>query len=311
VAKHRAGRPARISRSRPLWKGTLKISLIAIPIRVYPPTNPAGDVRFRQLHARCGTPIHLRKWCPRCNVEVTADELAKGYEVRRGEFVQLDRSDIDAVRPTSTHTIGISRVVALAELDPVHIERPYFVVPDSTDAGHPFAVIRQGLLEKAAIGTVTIHGRENLVALVPRRQGLVMFTLRRTDELRAIDALPELAFAKVTVEKAEARLATRVLESLPASMDLSSYVDEYEAALRQMVADKVRGQEIVAPAREKPAKVVSLMDALRKSLEAAGSTAGPRTDTRRGKVLAHRPGTRAAAKSRPAGRSSERLRRAR
>jgi DNA end-binding protein Ku len=243
---------------------------------------------------------------------VSSEDLAKGYEFRKGEFVQLDPSEIAAVRPPSTHIIGISRVIPLADLDPIYVERPYFVAPDSEDAGHPFAVIREALDSKAAIGTVTIHGREDLVAIVPRDRGLVMLTLRRSDELRDIAELPELEFGRVKTDAAETRLATRVLESFPSDMDVSAYTDEYEVALRQIVANKVAGRAILAPGPEKPAKVVNLMDALRQSLAAAASRHSRESAQGRAKVLPHRPkAQRVQKKPRRTSRARDRMRRAR
>src|SRR4051794_9955983 len=117
--------------ARPLWKGSLKLSLITVGVRVYNATTSSGDVSFRQVHKKCGTPIQLKRWCPKEDVEVPASELVKGYEVERGEFVLLDPEDIKAVRPPATYMVEISRVIDQSELDPVYIDRPYYMTPDN------------------------------------------------------------------------------------------------------------------------------------------------------------------------------------
>src|SRR5215467_12334997 len=131
--------------ARALWKGSLKLSLVAVPIRVFPATDPSSEITFRQIHRKCGTPIQLKKWCPHCDVEVGRDEIAKGYEIQKGRFVVIEQKDIDAVRPASTHTIELSQVVSRDRIDPLYVEKPYYVLPDSQAAGAAFAVIRAAL----------------------------------------------------------------------------------------------------------------------------------------------------------------------
>jgi DNA end-binding protein Ku len=288
--------------ARPVWKGSLKLSLINVGIRVYNATTPAGDISFRQVHKTCGTPIQLKKWCPHHEREVPNDELAKGYEIEKGEFVLLDPSDIKAVRPPATFTVEISRVVDQSEVDPIYVEKPYYVLPENKNAGSALAVIRQALSKRAAIGTVALHGREYVVALMPRGEGMLMVTLRRADEVVAMSKLDADEFADGRVNPAELKLANRVLEGFEGHLDLTKYPDEYEAALRKMIEDKAAGRKIVTPGAPKAAKVVNLMDALRKSLEQVqrgqrGRAAGRPSRTaavsarrahRRGKVLAHR-----------------------
>jgi len=252
--------------ARPLWKGSLKLSLIAIPIRVFPATDSASDVSFRQIHQRCGNPIKLKKWCPVCEVEVGAEDLAKGYEFQKGQFVLIETDDIKAVRPVSTHTISIAQIVEGSRVDPLLIEKPYYVAPDNQNAGSAFAVIRDALGERAAVGKVALHGREFLVALRARESGLVMYTLRHGTEVRSLSGIGELEFAQATVKKEELKLAQQILTSFESDVDLSSYHDDYQDALRAMIDAKVAGQEIVAPEEPAQPKVVNLMDALRRSL---------------------------------------------
>ena len=144
---------------RPTWKGSLKLSLINIPIRAFPATNPSSDVSFRQIHRKCRTPIQLKKWCPHCDEEVGKNDIVKGYEAEKGRFVLVEEEEIASVRPDSSRVVDISHVMEASALDPIYIERSYYTAPDNKTAGSPFAVIREALDGKAAIGRMTQHGR--------------------------------------------------------------------------------------------------------------------------------------------------------
>ena len=253
--------------ARALWKGHLRLSLVTVPIRVYAATNPAGDVSFNQLHRECMTRIRYKKWCPTHEREVSNDEIVKGYEFERGRYVALESADIEKVRPESTRIINLSQFTDAEAIDPVLIDQPYYLAPDGKVASESFAVLREALKDKAAVGTVAIHGRERLVAIEPRENGMIMFTLRRQDELRAIDNIDELKDVPRKVNSEEIALAKRVMGGFEGRLDLTKYPDTYEKALREMIDAKIEGQEIITPETEAPPRVVNLMDALRKSLD--------------------------------------------
>ncbi len=253
---------------RSIWKGHLRLSLVTIPIRVYPATNAAAEVRFHQLHRVCRTRIQYKKWCPHCEREVSNDELVKGYEFARGRYVEVEDEEIEKVRPESTRVVNLSQFADADAIDPLLYDTPYYLAPDGKVAAESFAVLRDALEGKAAVGTVAFHGRERLVAIGTRAPGLVMYTLRRSNQLRQIGAIDELNDLPKKAKAEEVALAKKVMGGFERQIDLSSYRDTYEDALRQMIERKVAGEEIVelAPA-EKPAKVVNLMDALRRSLD--------------------------------------------
>jgi DNA end-binding protein Ku len=253
--------------ARALWKGHLRLSLVTVPIRVYPATNPAGDVSFNQLHRDCMTRIRYKKWCPTHEREVGNDEIVKGFEFERGRYVALEAGDIEKVRPESTRIINLSQFTAAEAIDPVLIDQPYYLAPDGKVASESFAVLREALKGKAAVGTVAIHGRERLVAIESRENGMVMFTLRRQDEVRGMENIDELEDVPRKVSGEEIALAKRVMGGFEGRLDLSKYPDTYEKALREMIDAKIEGHEIVAADVEKPPRVVNLMDALRKSLD--------------------------------------------
>jgi DNA end-binding protein Ku len=253
--------------ARPTWKGYLKVSLVNIPIRVFPATDSAATISFNQLHAECQTRIQQKKWCPTCQREVSNTEIVKGYEFEKGRYVVLPEEDIAKVRPQSTRVIDLVQFTTVESLDPIYFERPYYLAPDSQVAADAFAVIREGMQGKVGIGKLALYGREYLVAVQPREKGLVMYTLRQADEIREMSEVGELDLVPKSMKPEEIKLAKQVISTFESELNLKDYRDEYQAELRRVIDAKIAGEEVVATAEEMPAKVVSLMEALRKSLD--------------------------------------------
>ena len=253
--------------ARPTWKGYLKISLVNIPVRVFPATDAAATISFNQLHRECRSRIQQKRWCPTCETEVPNTDLVKGYEFEKGQYVVMDEEDMAKVRPESTRVINIVQFADSSMIDPVYVERPYYLAPDGTVAGEAFAVIREGMAGKAAIGKLALYGREYLVAIQPREKGLVMYTLRHASEVRSMSAIDELSSVPAKIKPDEIKLARQVIGNFETGGDLSQYKDEYQEELRKIIDAKVEGKEIVGPPEEETPKVVNLMEALRQSLE--------------------------------------------
>jgi DNA end-binding protein Ku len=253
--------------ARPTWKGYLKVSLVNIPIRVFPATDSAATISFNQLHAECQTRIQQKKWCPTCQKEVPNTELVKGYEFEKGRFVVMSEEDIAKVRPQSTRVIDLVQFATVESLDPIYFERPYYLAPDSQVAADAFAVIREGMQGKVGIGKLALYGREYLVAVQPRDKGLVMYTLRQADEIRAMNEVSELDLLPKSMKPEEIKLAKQVISTFESDLDMKNFRDDYQHELRRVIDAKIAGEEVVAPTEEMPAKVVSLMEALRKSLD--------------------------------------------
>ena len=251
---------------RSTWKGAIRLSLITIPVRVFPATA-SSDVSFRQLHRKCRTPIQLKKWCPVCEEEVAAGDIVKGYETSRGHFVVVEEEDIRTLRPESTHVVDIGHVIDANAIDPVSIERSYFLAPEGKTSGPAFAVFRDSLEGRATVGRLALHGREYLVAVLARGQALVMYTLRTAEELRDVEAIEELGFASARTKPDEVRLARQVLRHFEDGTDLKTLTDHYQEALREMLASKTPEEAVVTGRGKAPGNVVDLKDALRRSLE--------------------------------------------
>jgi DNA end-binding protein Ku len=253
--------------ARPTWKGYLKISLVNIPIKVFPATDAGATLSFNQLHAECQTRIQQKRWCPHCQREVPNTDIVKGYEFEKGRYVIVSDEDIEKVRVDSTRVINLERFTDDTAIDPIYLERPYYLAPDGPVAKEAFAVIREGMKGKAGIGKVALYGREYLVKVQPRERGLIMYTLRHANEIRSMEGIDELHDMPAKVKPDEVRLAQQVIGTFEGDVDFQSYRDNYQIGLREIIDAKIDGREIVTQEVEAPPKVVNLMEALRKSLD--------------------------------------------
>ncbi len=257
---------------RPTWKGFLKVSLVNIAVKVFPATESAATLSFNQLHGECQTKIQQKKWCPHCEREVTTSELVKGYEFEKGRWVVVSEEDIQKVRVESTRVINLVQFADDSEIDPIYVDRAYYLAPDGPMAAEAFAVMREGMAGKAGIGKVALYGREYLVAIRPQKKGMVMYTLHHDAEIRSIDTIEELNSVPTKVKPDEMKLAKQVIATFDAELNLKDYKDEYTEGLRQIIDAKIAGEEFVAPEVQEPAKVVNLMEALRRSLDSVSTT---------------------------------------
>ncbi len=257
--------------ARATWKGFLKVSLVNIPIKVFPATESSATISFNQLHAECQTRIQQKRWCPHCNREVPNAEIVKGYEFEKGQYVVLSEDDFEKVKTESTRVINLIQFSDESSIDPMYVDRTYYLAPDGGMAADAFAVMRDGMKGKVGVGKLALYGREYLVAVRPRGRGIVMHTLHHAAEIRSMDAVDELSSVPLTVKPAEIKLAKQVIGTFEAPLNLKDYTDEYREGLQRIIDAKIAGREIVAPAEEAPPKVVNLMDALRKSLDAVSA----------------------------------------
>jgi DNA end-binding protein Ku len=252
---------------RPTWRGFLKVSLVNIPVKVFPATESAATISFNQLHAECQTRIQQKRWCPHCEREVPNTELVKGYEFEKGRYVIVTEDDMQKVRVESTRVINLSQFTDDTAIDPIYVDRAYYLAPDGPMAAEAFAVMREGMAGKAGIGKVALYGREYLVAIRPQKKGLVMYTMHHDAEIRSIDQIEELSSVPAKVKPEEMKLAKQVISTFDSELNLKEYQDEYKEGLRQIIDAKIAGEEFVAPEVQEPPKVVDLMEALRRSLD--------------------------------------------
>ncbi|HEX7088365.1 MAG TPA: Ku protein [Vicinamibacterales bacterium] len=258
---------------RSTWKGFLKVSLVNIPIRVFPATESAAALSFNQLHAECQTRIQQKRWCPRCDREVPQSEIVKGYEFAKGRWVVMRDEDFAKVSVPSTRVIALEQFTDESAIDPMYVDRAYYLAPDGQVAADAYAVMREGMRGKVGIGKVALYGREYLVAIKVQQHGLVMYTLHHAAEMRTIDQIEELSAVPRTVKPQEVKLARQVVEMFDGELNLADYRDEYKEELRRIIDARVAGEEYVGqPVEEPPTNVVDLMAALRRSLDAVSAS---------------------------------------
>jgi len=263
--------------ARPYWTGNLQISLVSFGVSLYVATETKSQISFHQISRRTGERIRHQKVLESAveNNEATTavekDEIVKGYEYRKGQYVIIEPSELENLRVPSKHTIAVSQFVDATELNPEYVEKPYFVLPENDAQAESFNVVRQALAKtgKIAIGKVAFAGRENIVAVVPSGEGpgMMAYTLRFQNELRnASDYFRDIKSTEIDQDSLE--LAETLIKKMSSKFDLSKFEDGYEVAVKALVEAKVNNMPVSieeAP-RQPQAKVVNLMDALRKSI---------------------------------------------
>ena len=259
---------------RTIWNGSISFGLVNIPIGLALATQRT-DVSFRTLHRECGTPIKQKRWCPHHEREVEPDELVKGWEVAKGEFVLVEEADLESVALQRSQSIEILRFVNLSDVDPVYFDRTYYLAPAAADAARrPYVLLLRAMQETgmAAVGKFVLWGKENLCLIRAQGDTLALETLFFADDVRAKNEIEE-AVETIDVKKAELQLAEQVIESLVGEWSIEDFENEYRRDLKAMLDAKLAGQEITRPEPVPETPVVDLMEALRRSVaEAQGGT---------------------------------------
>src|ERR1700704_6595627 len=205
--------------ARATWKGFLKISLVNIPVKVFPATESSGSISFNQLHGECQTRIQQKRWCPHCDREVPTSEIVKGYEFEKGNYVILAEEDFDKARTESTRVIALVQFADESAIDPMYVDRTYYLAPDGGVAADAFAVMREGLKGKVGIGKLALYGREYLVAVRSHDRGIVMHTLHHAAEIRGMDAVEELNSVPSKVKPEEIKLEKQGISTFEAPLN--------------------------------------------------------------------------------------------
>jgi DNA end-binding protein Ku len=254
---------------RSIWRGAINFGMVTIPCKLYTATEQK-DVRFRMVHKKDGAPIVEKRFCSEEDKEVGWDEIGKGYEVSKGEFVVMDREEIDEAAPERTHTIDIGDFVELEEIDPIYFEKHYYLEPVDVGA-KPFNLLRRALEEtgRVAVAKVAIRTKERLATLRAYQETLVLETMYWPDEIRSIRDL-ELPSGKAAAPASkELDMARTLIENLAGHFDPDQYKDEFRSTLIELIDRKTKGEQRSAKRRKAEPKVVDLMEALQASLEAA------------------------------------------
>lgn len=287
---------------RSSWKGYLKLSLVAIPVKAYNATSDSNSIRLNQLHEECHSRIRYQKTCP-IHGEVSNDEIVSGYEYSKGQYVVIDPAEIEKLRPKGDKSIEIDKFIPEDALDPIYdAGRVYYLVPDGPIGQKPYALLRDSMEAKSchAIAQVVISNREQLVRLRPLANLLTMSVLNHAAQVKQPAGFED-ELVETEVADKELGLTQQLIQALFSDdFDISSYHDEYVEHLTQLIQTRVDGQELVAAPSVAEPQVINLMDALKASVEQVRGTAAEPAAAKPTRKMAKGSTKRSAAKKKAA-----------
>jgi DNA end-binding protein Ku len=260
---------------RTIWNGSINFGLVNIPIGLAV-AQQRKDTSFRTLHRECGTPIKQKRYCPVHERDVEADELVKGWEFAKGQFVLVEESDLEAVALQRSQSVDIVRFVPSEQVDPIYFDRTYYLAPAGPEAQRrPYVLLLRAMQDAgmAAVGKFVLWGKENLCLIRPLGESLVLETLYFAEDIRPRAEIDEAA-EETDVKDPELAMARQLVESLVGDFDPEDYENEYRNELRAMLEAKLAGQEIARPEPAPEAPVIDLMDALKQSVAQAQQDKG-------------------------------------
>jgi DNA end-binding protein Ku len=255
---------------RTIWNGSINFGLVNIPVGLAV-AQQRKDTSFRTLHRECGTPIKQKRYCPFHERDVEADELVKGWEFAKGQFVLVEDSDLESVALQRSQSVDIIRFVPIDQVDPIYFDRTYYLAPAGPEAQRrPYVLLLRAMQEAgmAAVGKFVLWGKENLCLIRPLGESLVLETLFFAEDIRPRKEIDE-AVEETDVKGPELAMATQLVQSLVGDFDPKDYENEYRNELRAMLEAKLEGKEITAPEPAPEAQVVDLMEALKQSVAQA------------------------------------------
>src|SRR5215218_4464841 len=288
-----------IMAARPVWRGQIRLALVSIPVEIYPATRSGASIQFHQVHEPSGKRIKYEKVVPGIG-PVDRDEIIKGYEVSKGEYVLLDPEEIESVKLESRKTLDLSQFVELTDIDPIYFDKPYYVAPADDLAEEAFVVIREALRrsKKVGIGQLAMRGQEYVVSLKPCGRGMVLETLRYSDEVNKANSYFR-DIGDVDPDEDLLDMATTLIEKKTGKFDAKEFHNRYVDALKDLIAEKrkKKGELVIQDPDKGPPKgsnVIDLMAALKKSLGEDKPASPP------AKKPAAKPAARRAAAKKPA-----------
>jgi DNA end-binding protein Ku len=280
---------------RPTWQGYLRLSLVSCPVALYTATARSGEVHFNMLEEKTGERIRMVPVNSK-GKQIDRADIVKGYEIAEDKYVVVTEEEIKNVRLESTRTLDIERFVEESEIDRLYWNDPYYLTPDGEMALEAFTVIREAMRrsKRIALGRLVMHQRERLMALEPRDNGILAYSLRTADDVRdpadVFDIIPDMKPSPQMIE-----IAGKIIDQQSGDFDPSQFKDRYEDALRDLIREKEKGHTIEAPEEPREAEVIDLMEALKRSLGQTGE---------RRKPAAKKPAARKAAPKKPAKKSA-------
>lgn len=289
---------------RPAWKGYLKLSLVTCAVELFNATTQAEKVSFRVVNRDTGNTVRREYVDAETGKPVPEEDQVKGYEVGNGDFLLIEEDEIEAVQIESSHTLDLEGFVQKSEIDPIYLDTPYYLAPADEVSEEAFAVVRDALKEKkmAGMARMVLYRRERPVVVEPRDRGMLLTTLRFDRLVRK----PTEIFGdidKVEVDDEMTELASHIIDRKKMKFDPSKFEDKYEEALVALIEAKRKGRKPPAARQpERPSNVVSLFDALKKSLRSEGgeprqAKAGRKPAARSRSAASRKTGRKAASKA--------------
>jgi DNA end-binding protein Ku len=265
-----------------VWKGYLTFGLISIPIRLFSAAR-TERISLNQLHNVCKTRIRMPLYCPHCERQVPRNEIIKGYEYEKDQYVLFNEDELDKIEPQSARSMEILEFVKVNEIDPLYYDASYYVTPE--DEGKKAYQLLLAAMEEsgyAAIAKLTMHQREHIVVVRPRANGMTLHTMYYTNEIREVAEYGQ-SDKSAEPKPQEKKLAEQLIESLAAKFEPEKYQDQYQESMRAMIDAKQQGQEVAEAPHPKLAPVIDLMEALKKSIaekQPAAATSGRKPPVR-------------------------------
>ncbi len=253
---------------RSIWKGHIRFLLVAIPVRIYNAIETSEKIQFNQLHREDYGPIGYDKKCKKCGQVVTGDQITKGYQYEPDRYAIIEPEDIAKVKIKTTRAVDIVGFVDSSEIPSTFYDSPYYAGPDGAVAEKPYALLREVMKQtgKVGIGKVVLRDREDLVAVFPHEDGLVLQKLHYPHQMRKMEDVPELANVK-KADKNEMKLATMLVEQMVTSLSEIDTVDQYHEALKNIIESKIKGKKVVEFEEVEEIPRLDIMSALKKSLQ--------------------------------------------
>jgi DNA end-binding protein Ku len=277
---------------RAYWKGSLKLSLVSCPVLLYPASTSVEKTRFHMINKETGNRLKQQMVDSETGDVVESNQKGRGYELKKGQYVEIEKEELEAVQIESNHTIDIDSFVPRDEIDKRYLNHPYYIAPDGKAGVDAFAVIRDAMKDqdRVALARIVLTNREHIIAIEPLGKGLLGTTLRYSYELRDEDAYFE-DIKNPRISKDMIELASHILDTKAAHFDPSKFKDEYENALKTLVRRKAAGKPVkVEKDAEKTGNVINLMDALKQSLKGNAAQRRVHSPARRAR---HRPAKKA------------------
>jgi Ku protein len=284
---------------RAYWKGSLKLSLVTCPVVLYPAATTMEKTKFHMINRETGNRLKQQMVDAETGDVVEKEQKGRGYEISKGQYVEIEREELEAVQIESNHTIDIDNFVPRDEIDRRYLNNPYYIAPDGKAGADAFAVIRDAMKDKdrVALARIVLTNREHIIAIEPLGKGLLGTTLRFPYEVRdEEDYFDGIKSPKISKDMID--LAVHILDSKAAHFDPSKFKDEYETALKTLVKRKAAGKPVkVVEKEQKPDNVINLMDALKASLKGGRGKSTKRASSPRPHVARKRPAKKAARSS--------------